>query len=231
VLVQGPYDYHRTIEQSTDYTKPSADAYGGDPTQPNRPSGDSQLYDPATGMWHRIVVPVQEHDHMDWNSKAVLLANGTVLVVPGGFAGTSPALVYDPAATDPVHPSGTWFPTASMLFSDLAPPVATLLGDGRRVLVGTGSDTEIYDPGVSVTGRGSWIPAGRLPYRLSGETATTLADGRVLVVGGSHGQQPRPPTSLLGIVPLPGGDPENCASGPENCGSRTVFVYDPSTGT
>jgi len=237
VLVQGPYDDYKTTENFSDRTKPGYDAYGGDPTQPNRPSGDSQLYNPATGTWQQIVAPVQEHGHMGLNSKATLLANGTVLVVPGGIRGSSlpdngppdPGLLYDPSAKDSLHPLGTWFATPPMSQAAYDSPVAGL-SDGNRVLVITaGGVPEIYDPtGISLIGRGSWIPTGPVPYLLGGETATTLSDGRVLVVGGNILGN-RLPTNLFG-ADVPGSPSQRCKSLPYYCGSNSVFIYDPATG-
>jgi hypothetical protein len=62
-------------------------------------------------------------------------------------------------------------------------PTATLLGDGRVLVVGgygAGALVEIWDPETGV-----FSAAGELLEERSGHTATLLSDGRVLVVGGS----------------------------------------------
>jgi len=121
--------------------------------------------------------------------RAVRLLGGRVLVVGGDYAFrgnvSTTAEIYDPAID-------AW---------SLAPPLnshrrrgardltANLLSDGR-VLVTGGShslqypttefaETEIYDPAT-----GTWSATGSLASGRMGHTATTLADGTVLVVGG-----------------------------------------------
>ena len=159
----------------------------------------TELYDPAGNAW-RPRAPLPDGPRRE--ASATLLADGTVLVaggiggVPGDLAST---VRYDPA-TDGWTRVG-----------DLAEPrfdhTATLLdgpqcaGSGRptwcgRVLVtggtegGTISDfpiasAELYDP---VTGH--WTPAGRMSVARTEHTATLLADGRVLVIGGASPSEP-----------------------------------------
>jgi len=87
-----------------------------------------------------------------------------------------------------------WAP-AGMLHDARAHHTATLLPDGRVLVVGgegdsgTQADTfptlpsaEIYDPR-----RGTWTRTGALHDARQYHTATLLHDGRVLVVGGSRG--------------------------------------------
>jgi hypothetical protein len=57
---------------------------------------------------------------------------------------------------------------------------ATLLGDGRVLVVGGGNAAELYDPGT-----GRWTATGSTTLADSFVTATFLTDGRVLAVGGS----------------------------------------------
>jgi hypothetical protein len=77
---------------------------------------------------------------------------------------------------------GNFTPTGSM-HQDREAPSATLLGDGRVLVVGgygNGSGTsETYDPAS-----GTFTPSGPLVHRRYGHSAILLADGRVLVVGG-----------------------------------------------
>ena len=121
------------------------------------------------------------------NHTATLLSDGRVLVVGGGGNGLSGLLataeLYDPA-------SGAWIATGSMNGIRIA-HTATLLADGK-VLVAGGADSisetsvnalataELYDP---VTG--SWSATGNMIEARARHTATLLADGKVLVTGGS----------------------------------------------
>src|SRR5664280_1240877 len=100
------------------------------------------------------------------------------------FATTSaPASTPTPAPTSTPAPAG-FSPTGSM------PEVrtghtATLLSDGRVLMVGGGNDTtmlasaELYDPAT-----GKFSPTGSVALPRIGHTATLLRDGRVLVAGG-----------------------------------------------
>ena len=112
---------------------------------------------------------------------ATLLKDGKVLVVGGGDA---TAELFDPA---------------SETFSFTGPPIvgrlhatATLLSDGRVLIAGglgltAGPDghlpvlntAEIFDPA-----KGTFSPTGTMVQARQQHTATLLADGRVLVVGG-----------------------------------------------
>ena len=102
--------------------------------------------------------------------KATLLLDGRVLV--GDVEG---AEVYDPD-------SGTWTATGSMVATD---PVgrqfesATLLRDGRALVVHYGGSAELYDPDT-----GTWTATGQLTPPMDIPTPVTLPDGRVLVAGG-----------------------------------------------
>jgi len=240
VLVQGPYDSYRTISSASGQLP---DAYGGNRAYPARPSGDSQLYDPTTDSWTPIPVPAGEHGHMGWNSEAVLLANGGVLVTPSTFPSKeigpdgSP-LLYVPTATGPGHPLGTWFRTPVMASTPLANTPggsASLLSDGNRVFALGEYTSNIYDPvGVSPAGHGVWSATGPMPYNVYGATATTLIDGRVIVVGGNIFREIRPgPDAGFGIVPVPNTQPDGVCrfAITDLCGSTSVLIYDPVTNT
>ena len=138
---------------------------------------------------------------------AVLLKSGKVLMVGGGkqtpfFGGSQsgPATispeVYDPA-TD------TWSTVASQALDRQLSPTATLLPDGRVLLVGgqLGSQpveqSEVYDPASN-----SWTPVPADPRFTARQfhTATLLPDGRVLVAGGQNANSPTAAASLYNPV-------------------------------
>ena len=115
---------------------------------------------------------------------ATLLADGRVLVVGGfttGLSALASAELFDPA-------TGAFSPTGSMA-TGRAVQIATLLQDGRVLVAGGASDTwdihlasaEVYDPGSGSFSATGPMAAQRIDYF---DTATLLADGRVLVAGG-----------------------------------------------
>ena len=132
---------------------------------------------------------------------AVLLPNGKVLVV-GGFSpvvgsGATFGDIYDPA-------SGSFGSAGMLLFNEGPSLTATLLNDGRVLIVGgTNSAAEFYDPSS-----GQFLAApSTLQVHGPGRTATLLKDGRVLIVGGL-----------------------NVSGGSETGSSSGAEVYDPQSG-
>ena len=138
---------------------------------------------------------------------ATLLADGRLLVTGGVAAdgtGTAAADLFDPAAA-------RWSTVAPMNVVR-ASHTATLLADGRVLVVGgstvatatrqgyvNDASAEIYDPVAN-----TWTPTPPMSAARSHHTATRLADGKVLVVGGEN---------LLYLV------------------EQTAEIYDPVTNT
>lgn len=117
---------------------------------------------------------------------ATLLADGRVLIAGGGPASwvspvggyLSSVELYDPR-------TGT-FSNAGSMTTTREDHTATLLADGRVLIVGgndvgdhTVASAELYDPTT-----GTFTPTGSMATARGFHTATLLADGRVLVAGG-----------------------------------------------
>jgi hypothetical protein len=146
-----------------------------------------EIFDPVTGLWTMtgsLSTPRQFH-------RAVALANGKVLVVgglgmngQGSFATLNSAELYDPV-------TGQWSPAGSLATARFVPTV-TLLADGRVLVAGGGAtapagqngptfaSAELYDPAAN-----GWSAASDMSAARTGHAATLLADGRVLVAGGT----------------------------------------------
>jgi hypothetical protein len=107
---------------------------------------------------------------------ATLLQNGKVLVV-GGWDKPNEANVLDSAELyDPV--TGTWSVTGRLNMPRIV-HTATLLPDGKVLIVGRGGTVELYDPST-----GTWSLTGSLNVARCCHTATLLQGGKVLVAGG-----------------------------------------------
>lgn len=145
----------------------------------------AEIYDPATNGWTTTAsMNVGRSGHT-----ATLLLDGRVLVT-GGYSSKrarqtravgASAELYDPAAD-------TWTPAASMT-AIRHHHTATRLKNGKVLVVGGVSgghgnqqaiaSAELYDPATD-----TWIPAGSTKHARAEHTATLLANGEVLVVGG-----------------------------------------------
>jgi N-acetylneuraminic acid mutarotase len=147
----------------------------------------AELYDPATGLWTftgSLTGPRAGHT-------ATLLPNGKVLVVGGSSSNLASTLLASSELFDPA--TGLWTSTGS-LANTRSNHTATLLPNGK-VLVAGGASTigngnnnasfpvsaELFDPST-----GLWSLTGSLADGRVNHTATLLASGKVLVVGGNR---------------------------------------------
>jgi hypothetical protein len=122
-----------------------------------------------------------------------LLPNGKVLVAGGDSNGAGATLtnaeLYDPS-------SRIWTATGSLI-TDRANHTATLLPDGKVLVVGGRSffydlaSAEVYDPAT-----GTWTSTGSLNTGRRSHTATLLPNGRVLVTGGTRDDSGYGPYSI-----------------------------------
>jgi hypothetical protein len=158
-----------------------------------------ERYDPATGQWRAVASPPRA-----LAGGAVQLADGQPFVVGGDEGGAR----YDPAAD-------RWLDTAPAPFPERSPTprvafTVTALADGRVLAAGGQrypcyakcvstprlDTTFLYDPAAD-----RWADGPAMLYPRSGHSATRLADGRVLVIGGTDA--PRATPELYSPVAAP----------------------------
>ena len=145
-----------------------------------RASATTEIFDPATGK--SLAGPAMAGPR---NAPAVVRLADRRILIAGGYDGSdvrSDAEIFDPA-------TGSMTAT-SPLATARSGATATLLADGRVLIVGGGrpdraprralASAEIFDPAV-----GRFSPAGALAQGRYKHGAVRLANGDVLVVGGS----------------------------------------------
>ena len=147
----------------------------------------TEVYDPATNTWS----PAENMLAGGRNQTATLLPNGKVLVVGGHYLNENGIdnTLTSPEIYDPVN--NTWTSAPNML-TDMAVNTATLLQNGKVLVVGSFTDyktstltlAELYDPTNNI-----WSSAGNvLNFKISCNTATLLSNGKVLIAGGFIGE-------------------------------------------
>jgi N-acetylneuraminic acid mutarotase len=151
---------------------------------PGPPSAmGAEIWDPATSKWTATGSLPGPREYFAAQS----LANGKALVFGGeddNYISLGTAYIYDPA-------TGKWTWAGTMNTEPMS-PASTRLKDGRVMSIGGEyvdakatipmSSAEIWDGSTN-----KWIATGSLHSARIGGQAVTLTDGRVLVVGGTDG--------------------------------------------
>jgi hypothetical protein len=138
----------------------------------------AELYDPSTGKFTALAGKMTG---VRGDARGTLLPNGDVLIT-GGADHDSPGGI---ASAEIFHASSQTFQSVSPMHFARVAHTATLLQDGRVLIVGgrgekVNAAAETFDPKTArFTVRGNLIAAR---YK---HTAGLLADGRVLIAGGS----------------------------------------------
>ena len=161
-------------------------------------SSKASVYDPVSRRWNSAGQLARAR----YSHTATLLGDETVLVA-GGIGPDHGRLgsveLYDPSIGD----TGQWTALPS-LKQVQGSHTATLLLDGRVLVVSGRGKAELYDPV-----RRRWSPAGSFEPGQVGSTATLLADGKVLVTGTSGNAELYHPVSgqwsaVAGLERAPG---------------------------
>jgi hypothetical protein len=155
---------------------------GGTYPMPGKAWAESELYDPATG----IFLPTGPMARGRSWATATLLASGKVLVAGGAEPVTATAELFDPAGNGG---AGSFSATGSMNNTRIF-HAATSLPSGKVLVTGgeIGGDitAEIFDPAGN-GGAGSFAATGGVMGALRARhTATLLPSGKVLIAGGER---------------------------------------------
>lgn len=141
-----------------------------------------EVFDPASGAWFSIGDLVTARARLD----AAPIPDGRLLIA-GGEDGAA-SMLTDCELFDPQYPGHGQFVVTDDPSTVRTRPATALLHDGRVLMAGgtvslfVGSNTaEIYDPATA-----TWNATGNLVAGRSAGMATTLADGTVLLCGGSN---------------------------------------------
>lgn len=172
------------------------------------PTNSAELYSPVTNAFTSAGVM----NSARWAGTGTLLNDGTVLLTGGvnspsstASSVTNSAEIYNPSA-------GTFVATAGAMNSPRYSHTATLLADGRVLIVGGGtslpagclcpgantyaSTAEIYNPITRM-----FTPTANNPITARQfHTATLLPNGQVLIAGGSNGNAILPSAEIFDPV-------------------------------
>jgi hypothetical protein len=147
----------------------------------------AEVYDCVAGVFLPINSMTTARDHQ----AATVLPNGKVLIAGGINTAFAPSIPFAGAAVPWILASTEMFNSSDGAF-DAGPkmtlprdePTATLLGNGRVLILGGGSTSaELYDLAAN-----KFVTTGALAQSRYGQSATLLADGQVLIIGGGAKQ-------------------------------------------
>jgi hypothetical protein len=163
------------------------------------PIFSAEIYNPRSGSFS----PTGSMSTGAFSVAAISMLGGRVFVIGAGADATATAQIYDPT-------NGSFSATGRMAVPH--PDTAVLLHDGRVLVIGgywagdAGSATaDLYDPKTNTFGPGGTLMSPRLD-----ESATVMADGRVLLAGGVDGASAEvytPPQLGATITPAPSPTP------------------------
>jgi hypothetical protein len=163
----------------------------------NIPIVHSELYDPSTGQFTASTSASNgDLNYARSSHTATLLPNGKVLIIGGlinATTRTARSELYDPS-------TGQFTASTSTSNGDLSNArsnhTATLLPNGKVLVVGglinattSTAHSELYDPSTGQFTVSTGITNGDLTNTRSNHTATLLATGKILVIGGYNGIQ------------------------------------------
>ena len=205
----------------------------GDSVIESHPSS-AELYDPDSGTWSATGTMIKPRDGFP----ATLLRDGRVLVGDVGGDEEHGAELYDPS-------SGTWTDTGKKGSGGGGESTATLLRDGRVLVIGYNETGAVYDPAS-----GTWTVTGKMTDPRHSHAAILLPDGKVLVAGGhAPGDDPTDSAELYdpdsgswtaianmhakrdSIDALLQPDGKVLVVGSSRDNPQSVEIYDPATGT
>jgi hypothetical protein len=138
----------------------------------------AEVYDPSTGTWSLAGKPLRQRTQ---GYPMAVLGDGKVLIIGGEIPLRGSGAFASPIRTVDIYdPSTETWSAAGPLAEPYKLHPATLLKDGRVLVIGADRQTEVYDPATD-----AWSSTGKMKQpRIEGHTATLLGDGTVLVVGG-----------------------------------------------
>ena len=149
----------------------------------------AEIYNPKSNSWSAAGSMSQPH----WDHTATLLKDGRVLIVGGCKEGSSFVCMIDVTAEvyDPKAAAGSRWKKVNSMSSDRRAHAATLLDDGRVLVVGGFNNRadltslEIWNPKS-----GFWsTPSATMPKPRNRGTVTALKTGKVLLAGGFTGNE------------------------------------------